>query len=72
VSMVRAIVHLASSLSMTAHAEGIETEAQWRVLQRHGCALGQGYHFSPPVPASEIEQRFGREAHPALQRGGVA
>jgi EAL domain-containing protein (putative c-di-GMP-specific phosphodiesterase class I) len=53
-SMVKAIVGLAHSLSMQPLAEGIETEEQRRFLIEHGCLLGQGFHFSPPVPASQI------------------
>ncbi|HXF72299.1 MAG TPA: EAL domain-containing protein [Actinomycetota bacterium] len=53
-SMVRAIVALAEGLGMVPLAEGIETEDEWRFLVAHGCAFGQGYLFSRPVPASEI------------------
>jgi diguanylate cyclase (GGDEF)-like protein/PAS domain S-box-containing protein len=53
-SMVSAMVALASNLGMTAVAEGIETEAEWRALADRGCTVGQGYLFSPPVPAQQI------------------
>ncbi|MGH2572972.1 MAG: putative bifunctional diguanylate cyclase/phosphodiesterase [Actinomycetota bacterium] len=53
-SMVKAIVGLAQSLSMQPLAEGIETEEQRRFLIEHHCLLGQGFLFSPAVPASEI------------------
>jgi EAL domain-containing protein (putative c-di-GMP-specific phosphodiesterase class I) len=53
-SMVSAMIALAQNLGMTALAEGIETEAEWRFLADRGCALGQGYYFSRPVPADEI------------------
>jgi EAL domain-containing protein (putative c-di-GMP-specific phosphodiesterase class I) len=59
-SMVGAIVELASKLSMTALAEGIETEDQRRFLIAAGCPLGQGYHFSRPLPASEIAARYSK------------
>jgi EAL domain-containing protein (putative c-di-GMP-specific phosphodiesterase class I) len=36
-------------------AEGIETEAQRAFLIEQGCPLGQGYLFSRPVPAEQIE-----------------
>jgi diguanylate cyclase (GGDEF)-like protein/PAS domain S-box-containing protein len=54
-SMVSAIVGLADSLEMESLAEGIETAEQRRFLMERGCRLGQGYFFSRPVPASEIE-----------------
>jgi diguanylate cyclase (GGDEF)-like protein/PAS domain S-box-containing protein len=53
-SMVSAMIALAQNLGMTALAEGIETEAEWRFLADRGCAMGQGYYFSRPVPADEI------------------
>jgi EAL domain-containing protein (putative c-di-GMP-specific phosphodiesterase class I) len=53
-SMVSAMVSLAANLGMTAVAEGIETDAEWRALADRGCAIGQGYLFSPPMPAEQI------------------
>ncbi len=59
-NMVSAVIGLAHSLGMHSLAEGIETEQQWRFLQTKGCELGQGYYFSRPVPAPEIEAMFER------------
>ncbi len=53
-SMVRAIIQLADGLGMLPLAEGIETEEEWRFLVANSCPLGQGYHFSKPIPAQEI------------------
>jgi diguanylate cyclase (GGDEF)-like protein/PAS domain S-box-containing protein len=53
-SMVSAMVALASNLGMTAVGEGIETEDEWRALTERGCTVGQGYLFSPAVPADQI------------------
>ncbi|MFL5828429.1 MAG: putative bifunctional diguanylate cyclase/phosphodiesterase [Solirubrobacteraceae bacterium] len=53
-SLVAAIIQLAQSLGLTALAEGVETEAQRQFLVGAGCPLGQGYHFSRPVPAEQI------------------
>jgi diguanylate cyclase (GGDEF)-like protein/PAS domain S-box-containing protein len=53
-SMVSAMIALASNLGMTALAEGIETEGEWRALMERGCPLGQGFFFSRPVPAEDI------------------
>jgi EAL domain-containing protein (putative c-di-GMP-specific phosphodiesterase class I) len=57
-SMVKAIIQLARGLGMVPLAEGIETEEQWRFLAQSGCILGQGFHFSKPVPAADISQRY--------------
>jgi diguanylate cyclase (GGDEF)-like protein/PAS domain S-box-containing protein len=54
-ALVVTIVQLARNLGMEPLAEGIETRAQWQFLRRVGCTLGQGYLFSRPVPAAEVE-----------------
>ncbi|HEX6997174.1 MAG TPA: EAL domain-containing protein [Gammaproteobacteria bacterium] len=48
------ILSMAQRLSLAAVAEGIETEQQLEFLERHGCDLGQGYYFSPPVSPAEV------------------
>jgi diguanylate cyclase (GGDEF)-like protein/PAS domain S-box-containing protein len=53
--LVSGVVGLAAGLGLQALAEGIETEAQRAFLVAHGCPLGQGYLFSPPVAAAQIE-----------------
>jgi diguanylate cyclase (GGDEF)-like protein/PAS domain S-box-containing protein len=60
-SMVRAVIGLAQSLAMKPLAEGIEAEEQLRYLVDHNCSLGQGFHFSPPVPADELTRRVREE-----------
>lgn len=54
VAIVRAVVTLCRQLGMAVTAEGIETEAQRRILASEGCAEGQGYLFGKPAPAAEI------------------
>ena len=53
-SLVSAMIALAANLGMTAVAEGIETDAEWRALTERGCTIGQGFLFSRPVPAAQI------------------
>ncbi|HTG47201.1 MAG TPA: EAL domain-containing protein [Actinomycetota bacterium] len=53
-SIVAAFLELANGLDMTTLAEGIETAEELAFLREHGCALGQGYYFSRPVPPEEI------------------
>jgi len=50
--LVRSIVKLGQTLRMEVLAEGIEREEQLVRLRELGCRLGQGFYFSPPVPAS--------------------
>ena len=53
--IVRAIIGLAQSLGLETIAEGVETVAQRDVLLGLGCDTGQGYHFSRPVPAANLQ-----------------
>jgi diguanylate cyclase (GGDEF)-like protein len=50
-SIVEAVIALAHGLGIGVVAEGIETNRQADRLRELGCDLGQGYLFSPPVPA---------------------
>jgi diguanylate cyclase (GGDEF)-like protein/PAS domain S-box-containing protein len=54
--LVSTIIKLAEGLGLQPMAEGIETEEQLAFLIEHGCPLGQGYLFSRPVPAAQIER----------------
>jgi diguanylate cyclase (GGDEF)-like protein len=53
-AIVRAIAGLGVSFGMTTTAEGVETEEQMRCLNLEGCIEVQGYLYSKPVPAHEI------------------
>ncbi|HKH42604.1 MAG TPA: EAL domain-containing protein [Solirubrobacterales bacterium] len=52
--IARAIVDLAHSLEIEVIAEGIESRRQAAVLGEVGCLNGQGFHYSPPLPADEV------------------
>ncbi|MDE2439610.1 MAG: EAL domain-containing protein [Betaproteobacteria bacterium] len=54
-AVASAVVTLARKLGLSVVAEGVETAAQQRFLARIGCDLLQGYLFSPPLPAGELE-----------------
>ena len=68
-SMVSAMIALAQNLGMTALAEGIETKDEWEWLVDRGCALGQGYYFSRPIPAAEILALHRRAALTVVEGG---
>jgi diguanylate cyclase (GGDEF)-like protein/PAS domain S-box-containing protein len=54
-TIIRSIVSLAHSLGLRVTAEGIEDTEQLAALSALGCEYGQGFHFSRPLPACEIE-----------------
>lgn len=58
VTIIRAILQLAKGFGLRVVAEGIETEEQLARLRKKGCTAGQGYLFSPPVPAEIFERDF--------------
>lgn len=54
-ALVRAIIAMSEGLGLQVVAEGVETEAQRRLLRDLNCAFGQGYLFSKPLPPEELE-----------------
>ena len=50
-----AIVDLGKAMSLVVLAEGVETKGQCDYLTQIGCDLAQGYYYSKPRPASDIE-----------------
>jgi len=55
-SMCRALIAMAKACQLTIVAEGIETEAQAKALQRLGCQMGQGYLWAKPFPLDTIKK----------------
>jgi diguanylate cyclase (GGDEF)-like protein/PAS domain S-box-containing protein len=52
--IVRSTIDLAHNLGLRVVAEGVEDEATATLLAELGCDQAQGYHFSPPVPATDL------------------
>jgi len=53
-ALVSTILRLAQSLQLETVAEGIERPQEMLMLRRQGCTTGQGFYFSPPVPAADV------------------
>lgn len=54
-SIVNAIISLGHSLQLEILAEGVETDAQLRVLEELGCQIFQGYYFTKPLALDIFE-----------------
>ncbi|MDP2760254.1 MAG: EAL domain-containing protein [Sideroxyarcus sp.] len=55
-ALSEAIIVMAHKLGLKVIAEGVETEAQCKLLSAAGCDYTQGYLFSRPVPTGEFEE----------------
>ncbi len=53
-AITRTIIAMGHVLRLRVVAEGVETEAQLRYLQRLGCDEVQGFYISQPVPAERV------------------
>ncbi len=54
--IVHSVVHLGRALGLTVTAEGVETPEHHALLRDMGCHEMQGYLFSRPIIASEIDK----------------
>lgn len=55
-AITSAIIAMAQSLKLKVIAEGVETKEQLKFIKQHNCRYVQGFLFSRPLPANEIEQ----------------
>ncbi|WP_417805876.1 EAL and GGDEF domain-containing protein [Thalassospira lucentensis] len=54
-AIVRAVVFLARSFGMAVNVEGVETETQLEYIASEGVDEVQGFYFSRPIPAGDME-----------------
>ncbi len=66
VAIVQGIIALAQSLGLTVTGEGVETAEQAAHLKRLGCDLAQGFHYSRPLPAADLEMLLSGSAEAVL------
>lgn len=55
-AIVQAILAMSNTLGLKVIAEGVETDAQFQLLQSYGCRFFQGYLFSKPLQMDEFER----------------
>jgi diguanylate cyclase (GGDEF)-like protein len=68
-AFAQAIIRMGKTLGLGLIAEGVETAEQAERLQSLGCRFAQGFYFSRPVPAEEI-QRMLHASHAMRLAGG--
>jgi EAL domain-containing protein (putative c-di-GMP-specific phosphodiesterase class I) len=54
--VIQAILALVGAIGLDVIAEGVASSDQLAMLRRMGCPLGQGYYFSPPLPAGALDE----------------
>jgi diguanylate cyclase (GGDEF)-like protein len=54
-AIIEMILAMAEALGQETVAEGVETKEQADFLLRRACTIGQGYYYSPPLPAEEFD-----------------
>ena len=54
--ILRNVLKLSGDLGLSSLTEGVETEAQYNMLNKMGCDLFQGYFFAKPMTVNEFEK----------------
>ncbi|MGM0482178.1 MAG: EAL domain-containing protein [Pseudomonadota bacterium] len=65
-AIVNSVIFLAKAMNLNVVAEGVETLEQWQYLKNLDCEIFQGYYFSRPLPASDIENLITTEKYKRL------
>lgn len=55
-AITRSAIDISNTLKVSTVAEGIETEKSEIILKETGCAIGQGYYYSKPLPVEEFDR----------------
>ncbi|MCR4644013.1 MAG: EAL domain-containing protein [Oscillospiraceae bacterium] len=56
--MFKHVIAMAKEIGLECIVEGVETQAQLRMLRSIGCELAQGYLFDKPLPLEDFEKRL--------------
>ena len=71
-AIVQSILQLAKALDLRVVAEGVEEDAEWRLLAELGCDVAQGYLLAHPMPVAEFGAWFQARATDVVPRLHVA
>jgi len=66
-SLVQAIIAMGKSMQLKLVAEGVENGSHEIFLAAHNCEYAQGYYYSRPLPADEIEKLFNTDDRSKLR-----
>jgi diguanylate cyclase (GGDEF)-like protein/PAS domain S-box-containing protein len=70
-AIATAVISLGQKLNLRVIAEGVETAEQVKFLRENNCDEMQGYYFSAPIEASQIEE-FLKTPRRAMETGRAA
>ena len=62
--LVAATISMATTLGVATVAEGVERAEQAKELLGLGCEIGQGFHFAPALPVSDLERLLRSDTRP--------
>ncbi len=65
-AIAKAIISMAHNLKLKVIAEGVESDDQMSFLRMHRCDMMQGFSFSKPVAAEEINRFLEKQANAGL------
>jgi diguanylate cyclase (GGDEF)-like protein/PAS domain S-box-containing protein len=60
--IIKAVIGMGHNLRLKVVAEGVETQGQYEFLCGLNCDVGQGFYFSPALPADQFEKLLERSA----------
>lgn len=70
-TLTSSVLRIGESLGMKVVAEGVETESQHRFLTEQRFPVLQGFLFSPPLPADQLEAWLQARGYTALREAGA-
>ncbi len=70
-SIVKSTIELAHALGLRVVAEGIEEAEVAQMLALFGCDTAQGYHWSRPLPPTDLEEWLRRYESDSLKKTGA-